>query len=515
MTVTIEDITPAAARNSRWFPESIGILDLGEDGQIALHRFGLEPAYAGPIANVGDLVLLAAQNELGQIWVTPRCALEALQLPAELDLTTGIAAHPFGAFDLTDATIDPGAGVLARWYVARWTDQSGRISIALPHLDQDAPWSEATDAASLMKAIRLYRENVGTEWYWSIGSTASGLASRTYPGLRKAWNGRDAADQCHAVQSGALEIAQPGRYRSPVVTQWVRAMDPNDWGTATYCYDTNAAYLGPIGGAVLGFGEPEHWPTRDHVLAELISSATIKALAGGKLPGYYRLSEAPKLDPEMLLPGFKFHDPKAMWVTHEILKFLYQQGISVRICEAHVWRETVRPFEELSKVLSQARSNLMKLQGDVTPDLDLPIRLALAAVKCCYSTFYSWLGRRERVSDRGLWMPHWSHWISDLALMNGWRRPLTIYRASGRWPIAMRNDELLYASGARTHHDAAPDGMRLTSAVGAFKPKGWADTNALFDLEGLKKLREPEQPTWTASKFWRTWERASQEGERQ
>ena len=514
--IAIEHIPPAAARDPKWFPEAIGILDY-EDGEMSLRRFGMEPAKPGSISNVGDLVLLAAENELGQIWVTPRCAIDALQLPAALDLTTGIASHPFGAFDLLDAAIDPGAGVLARWYVARWTDGTGRICVALPHLDNDAPWREAKDAAALMKAIRLFREHVGTEWYWSIGSTASGLASRSYPGLRRAWNGREPADQCHAVHSGKLEIAQPGRYRSPVVTQWIRPFDANDWGTVTYGYDCNAAYLGAIGSAVLPYGEPVHWPDRAAVLEELISSERIRRLANGTLPGYFRLSEAPKLDPEMLLPGFRFTNPEAMWVTGPILEFLFKQGISASIEEAWVWPETVRPFEEFAAKLSKARGALLALEAKVTPDLDGPVSIALAAVKCVYSTFYSWLARRERMSDKGLWMPHWFHPISDLALMNQWRRIIKIAKVSKRWPIAARNDELLYASGAGTHRDAAPDGMLLpeSRSVGTFKPDGWADTNALFDLEALKQLRDPQRPVWTAAKFWRTWERTSEEGERQ
>lgn len=516
MTVAIEHITPTAATDTKWFPEAIGILDF-QDGQMSLQRFGTKPAEPGSPCNVGDLVLLAAENDLNQIWVTPRCAVEALGLPEEMDLLSGRVPHPFGTFGLTDATIEPGEGVLARWYVARWRDGSGRISIALPHLDVDAPWSRATSAADLMKAVRLFRETVGTEWHWSIGSTASGLASRSFPGLRREWNGKPAADKCHAVSSGALAIAQPGAYRSPVVTQWVRALHPSEWGTATYCYDTNAAYLGAIGAAVLGVGEPVHWGDRDRVLAELLSSATIKRLASGSLPGYFRLERPIRLEPGMLLPGFRFPNPDAMWVTHPILEFLFKQGISASIAEAWVWPETVRPFEKFAQALSQARGRLVGLSATCTPDLDLPVDIALDAVKACYSVFYTWMGRRERLSDRGFWMPHWSHWISDLALMNGWRRPLKIAKMSQRWPIAMKNDELLYTSGEPTHREAAPGGMLLpeSRSPGTFKPKGWAYTNELFDLEGLKRLKETEQPTWTGAKFWRTWEKVNKEGERQ
>lgn len=511
---TLTQSAPAIAPG-RWYAETIGVLDMANDS-LLLHRFAMEPVALTAIPeNVGDLALLAAEYELGQIWITPRCAREVLQLPDKLDmLSDGPAPHDFGAFDLTDATVEPAPGVMARWYVVRWTDGSGRISIVLPHLDQDAPWKNAQSANDLIRALRLFRDAVQSEWHWSVGSTASGLASKSYPNLRREWSGKAPAVQCRAVSEGTLKLAQPaetGAYRSPLSTMHSRPWDgEEEWHEFVYSYDCNAAYLGSLGAAIVGRGEPVHWAEREDVITRLCTDAIMKRLTAGTLPGYFRLAEPIRWPVGLVgrLPLFRFGDPDSLWITHPILEFVCKQGISFpSIVEAYVWHDTVRPFEEWQSVVSKARGNLISLINatEVEPGLwdATPEGIALDAVKSLYAVFYTWLGRRERASDRGLWRPDWSHTISDLAVINHWRRVLKIHKLSGRWPVAMRNDELLYTSDEPTHAEAAPAGLLMPAhrPLGTFKPNGWASAVTIREYRG------------ETGKFWAAWERKMMKGE--
>lgn len=508
------DVTP-------WRKEdSIGAIEFNADlNEFTLIRLGCSAIVISDtdVSAVENVVVLAHEYELQQVWIMPSAA-RALDLPEREDISSPPSPHPWGLFEMTDARIEPTHGGLTRWYKVEWTTEPrGRVSVVLPHLDNDTKWKDARDAVELLHALDEYKRATGSYFFWSVGSTASGLASKNNRSLRYGTRVNETPyARCDAIYSKTVPLIDRDsveRYSSPVMTTHVRSLTDEERKARTlFGWDVNAQYLGAIRNAWCGRGEPVH--IKGHILA--LADHTVekgdtfaRRLINGKIPGYYRLANYPHRTPEMQgLPALRFRKGQdQMWVTSSLLEFLLKQkAVTVsEICEAWAWPLAFQPFEGFGEALTAARSHFINardrrgLAGCET--------IAFGVLKDTYSQFYGWLGRRDVKSESGLWRPDWSHIIADLAKVNLWRKIVQIANYTedgqviGSWPVATQADQIWYVSDADTHKRAQPLGMLATSAVGTFKPYGWA---ALTPFKAADEARH----------FFAAWREFKIEGER-
>lgn len=222
-----------------------------------------------------------------------------------------------------------------------------------------------------------------------------------------------------------------------------------------HAYDRSGSYLAGVSGLELGVGAPTHHPD---------GTAFVP-----RMPGYWRV-EIPEtgdwrmphpLDPRGL------HAGKVRWVTTPAMEFAGEQGYEPEVVEAYTWSERARILDPWYERIRDARTRL-----DVD---DVDSQVARDQLKQIYAPTIGMLGSSTHMSGRVGYAPERRHMIIAKARTNILRRITTIGNETGRYPVAVIADTVLYTSPDPDPLTAWPGGQRwLGRELGRYKVEGSA-----------------------------------------
>ena len=452
-------------------PDRLAVLDASGDtvcvwverphtvGAPTVERVRLAPEDAPTpgACNAGALLALAARLQVSQLWVHPSWArLAGLPMreamPKWRDERRAGVALPFISDALADGWDIQPAG-LAPWMVGLRRGVWGRYALVYPEWDYTAPWRNAPDGETLLRALVRYRSALGGHAY-RYTPAVTGVAL-----LKRLHSGRTALDLAASMTPGDF----PPPAREPG-TEWdmsyERPLTPDEVRRShiSAC-DKNAQYLGAVSSLWVGMGKAEHLTASGEASGEgngetSSELARLVALAATKdrLPGYWLASIA--YDPPAGLPSPFTPDgvpaaPDAAprWLTTPTLELALKVGARVDVREAWVWRERHRPLEPFYQVMRDAREALMgEASGEALQHQaqHQASALALAVVKATYRATLggrfdaTWL--RASTEPEDLYRPDWRHAVIAQARANFYRAALAVYKASGLAPIRAVTD---------------------------------------------------------------------------
>lgn len=431
----------------------------------------LEMPGQGP-AHIGDLMRLAQWLRLGttttkfrtasgQVWVGEDLArqlgvdVDAIVAAAEPDRDK-VAREVTRSSRAVIAALGAGYSIggrdgdaLGRWTrVWKGSEKSVWI-VLLPAMTRDdanvALMRGDPDHATLARRIGLLADALGHPYQLSGSTTGLDLMTA----LR--WKDREkffpVHEPCPPAQLSNVE-ADLSWCREPTSDersshQWIHA------------YDRSGSYLAGVSGLELGVGQPTHHPDGVRFVP--------------RLPGYWRV-EIPEtgdwrmphpLDPRGTNAG------RVRWVTTPALEFAVEHGYEPKILEAYTWAEHARVLDPWYERIRDGRARL-----DVD---DVDCQVARDQLKQIYAPTIGMLGSQVHMGGRVGYAPDRRHMIIAKARTNILRRVAKIGEETGRYPVAIIADTVLYTSAEADPVAAWPGGERwMGRELGRYKVEGSA-----------------------------------------
>lgn len=464
---TVTGAAPSAAKETQ-FRAAAAIVDV--DGIWLSNGEFVDMPGEGP-QHAGDLVRLAQWLSLGtavtryldagaQIWLGDDLArrlgvdVDAIAKASEQDKdkvarqTSATSMAVTGALEAGYSFGGKGEAALGRW-TRIWKGSGKSVWIVLlAAITRDAAnvalMRGEPNHATLARRIGLLAEALGHPYQLSGSTTGLDLMmtlrhrdrDRFFPIL----------EPCAPAQVSNIE-ADISWCRQPtgeeLTHEWVHA------------YDRSGSYLAGVSGLELGVGAPVHHPD---------GTAFVP-----RMPGYWRI-EIPDtgdwrmphpLDPRGL------HAGRARWVTTPALEFAVEQGYEPRILEAYTWAERARILDPWYERIRDARTRL-----DVD---DVDSQIARDQLKQIYAPTIGMLGSSIHMAGRTGYAPERRHMIIAKARTNILRRIATIGKETGRFPVAVIADTVLYTSPDPDPVSSWPGGERwMGRELGRYKVEGSA-----------------------------------------
>ena len=414
-----------------------------------------------PLESVGDLAAAALElAEPGQrvILALHESAHERLRLPAK---PTDPA--PFMA---ATAAADVRQVGNSGWRIVR--TPAGEVHVMAPAWSGD--FRGAADPAELRDALAAFAAAVGWDWLYSGASTVHHLAKRTareplpvpfpHPELRPEWQGMAASVPAYAWRRelSAAELARG----------WVRL------------FDRSGSYLAAWEGCPLPVGE---W-------RELPGPFAVKPGAEvRRQSGYWlmRRAELEAITPATMPDPFaRWGEPEPLvWLTTPLLQLAVElagaAGAELTCERAWVSAGRRRALEAVGRKLAGARE---RLTADAAAG-SASARLALEALKEAYAGAVAWLEYGPKPPDP-LARPDWRRTLLDRYAANVYRN------LAAATPSPFGLSDVDCAAFALEAPDAAPQGLRLGTALGAWKSKGrsvpMAEGLAALESGGMHEL---------------------------
>lgn len=414
-----------------------------------------------PLESVADLAAAALElAEPGQrvILALHESAHERLSLSAKpTDPAPFMAGSP---------TADVRQVGNSGWRIVR--TPAGEVHVMAPAWSGD--FRGATDPAELRDALAAFGAAVGYDWLYSGASTIHHLAKRTardplpvpspHPELIPEWQGMAASVPAYAWQR---ELSAAERERGYLAL-----------------FDRSGSYLAAWEGCPLPVGE---W-------RELPGPFPVKAGSESRRPlGYWLLRRAeletitPVGRPD---PFARWGDPEPLlWLTTPLLQLASElagaAGAELTCERAWVSDGRRRALEAVGRKLAGARE---RLTSDAAAG-SAPARLALEALKEAYAGAVAWLEFGPKPPDP-LARPDWRRTLLDRYAANVYRN------LAAATPSPLGLSDVDCAAFALESPDAEPQGLRMGTALGAWKPKGrpvpMADGLAALENGGMHEL---------------------------
>lgn len=395
-----------------------------------------------PLTHVGHIAALTERLRLGtqvtkwraepgQIWVT-RDMLAALgvhigELPTDPIRRSNAIRDLTRSSPLVSAAVDEGWNIggggdgLTAW-TRVWRGQARAPWVALipamspsPHdlpvlVDDPAP-------ATLAKRLALFAGALGAPWALSPSTTGFDLM-KALPARLK--------DRKRLF--GPRELVPPAKIADlELDLNWSRIPSADEVRLAfAHAYDRGGSYPAVLGGLDLGVGEPIHHPEG--------------CPFDRKIPGYFKAEIPDRADwrmPHPLWPTWPL-PAGPRWMAAPRMQMAYQLGYEVPILEAYVWPEHSRALGPWGERLRDARTAL-----DVA---DADAQLSREQIKVVYTRTIGMMGSTTHQEGREGYAPDWRHHIVAKANANVLRRIVKIGEETGRWPIAVETDTVIYAS---------------------------------------------------------------------
>lgn len=399
----------------------------------------------------------------GQLYITTEATLELLgldELPRDRyqraqmikDHTTGHAVVA-GALEAGWSMSKDGhhlEGTTRMWR----TDDDRRAMITLiPMLSDDAypviadytPKGKPTPAPAPTVATRFQKFADALQYPYTVSASSTGLdlLSET----------RRDREITLAVHMPVPPATIPGLVLDHNWSRTLTADEENH--TWVHAYDRSASYLAAADTSY-GVGDATH----------LTDNPTFDP----KLPGYWKIQvpEAQEwLHPSIFNPAGRALED-TFWYTTETLAFAASElDHEVRPLEAYIWTNHTRLLSAWTKRVIQARTALD------TPNPD--DQAARDVLKNLYVRTFGMIGSHEHQAGRRGYAPERYDTLKGRAGANILRRILSIGQTTGRWPVAVFTDTLLYTSTEADPIAAWPgDPKHLSRSAGMYKPEGSA-----------------------------------------
>jgi hypothetical protein len=455
---------------------------LGGVPAAVLHTDGLWLAdgrcvEVGSVVHVGQVAALAWEYQLGyrlsaswaepgQIWLTPAiCEAVGIDLAAisrrdpstslraqtaELDFVTVATGESWAFGGGGDGPAGAGLGTWTR--VFHSADAKRGVLVALmPGMGRrDMPMLADDPApAQIARRLALLADALRFPWKIGAGTTAIDLLMQTRPRTYSPAQWRD-------------EIWAPSTAPEPDFLadvegdfDWSRPPTEAEAGMRyVHSYDRGGSYVSAAGGE-LPIGEPVHHPEGTAFDASV--------------PGYWRIEIPDAADwrlPHLLNPrGRRFDEPK--WVCTPRLERAIALGYEPRILEAYVWPRHARVLRGWYERLRDAATQL---------DTDDPdAQAARNQAKIVRVNGLGLMGSREYLLGRNGFSPERRWHVISAASANIVYQLDRIGQHTGRWPLAVTTDTVLYASDDPDPVSAWPGEPRLFGrGFGRYKPEGSA-----------------------------------------
>ncbi len=208
-----------------------------------------------------------------------------------------------------------------------------------------------------------------------------------------------------------------------------------------HAYDRGGSYLAGVTGLSFGIGDPEHHPDGREF--------------DKKLPGYWRIAMPERsewlipnpLDPQNRERAHE-HTGKQIWVSTPTLEVAIDHGYELDPIEAYVWTKHHRLLDGWYERIRDARTELDTADADD--------QLARDLLKEVYVRSLGLMASHEFRQGQNGYAPERYHAIQARSRANILRRVRKIGEDTGRWPVAILKDTVLYTSNESDPEAAWP-----------------------------------------------------------
>lgn len=460
---------------------------------------------AEPIAHVGQVALLAWEHnvgyrlnerfvESGQIWVT-----EDVCRDVGIDVESISRRDPNKSLrELTGDLAFVSLAVAEGWslggaqnekpQLGTWTrvfrsdsDLKGPMVVLIPGMTSkqggEYPILEGADPAGIARRLQMFADGLGYPLKISAGGTAVDLMLELRPRTR-------------SPQEWLEVVYAPSKFNQPfgisdVESDFDWSRKPTDDEAAmtyVHAYDRGGSYPSVAISLELPIGDPVHHPAGVEF--------------DPKLPGYWQIDVPDAQDwllPYVLNPrGHKFNGPK--WVCTPRLERAIALGYRPAILEAYVWPQhgrILRTWAERFRDLS------------VSLDTGAPDDTAVRdQAKIARSAGLGLLGSLQHLEGKRGFSPERRFHVVSKASANIIHKLHQIGVASGRWPLAVWRDTVLYASDDPNPASAWPgEAKSLGRGFGQYKHEG--SSRLAEQLEFLTGFGYKGKGSLFSSRHWR------------
>lgn len=228
--------------------------------------------------------------------------------------------------------------------------------------------------------------------------------------------------------------------------------------TYIHAYDRGGSYLAACSGLELGYDTPTYHPDG--------------AAFDKRIPGYWRIvmpTRGEYLWPNPIDPRNRTDEfaGQLTWVTTQTLDIAEEMGYEPEVREAYLWTNHTRLYDKWYERMRDARSSLD------TDDVD--DQQARDLLKEVYVRALGLTASFDHHKGRPGFAPERYHLIQARAKANILRRINQIGQDTGRWPVAVWRDTILYTSDEADPTKAWPGKPEhLGRGLGQFKCEGSA-----------------------------------------
>lgn len=433
---------------------------------------------AEPIVHVGQVAELAYTHHIGyqltpkfaepgQIWITEDACtafgidVEAIsrrdrakslrQLTEGIDFVT-LAVNE--GWNLGGAGEDPSAQRLGTWTRVYREDKRGVMIALIPGMgagpDEMPVLADDPAPAQIARRLQLLADALRFPWKINAGVTAVDLMLQT---RTKTWSPQEWKEVVFAPSTTSPPFGI-GDVESDF--DWSRTPTTEE-GQCRYvhAYDRGGSYVAGIAGLELPIGDPVHHADG--------------AAFDAKTPGYW-LAEIPETAdwrmPYVLNPrAIQFTGPK--WMATPTVERALALGYQPEILEAWTWPQHGRVLLGWYERFRDASSSLD------TDDLDA--QAARNQAKVIRTHGIGIIGSDEHLKGKTAYSPERRLHVLAKAKANIVYRLQQIGETTGRWPLAVATDTVLYASNDPDPVTAWPGGPEsFGRGFGQYKPEGSA-----------------------------------------
>ncbi|MEE3755225.1 hypothetical protein [Mycobacterium intracellulare] len=305
--------------------------------------------------------------------------------------------------------------------------------------------------ATVARRLKIFADAHGFPWKVSAGTTAIDLMMQSFPKNKKPqeWREEFFSPSTTPIPAGILDVN--------VDFNWSRLPTAEEL-EMRYChaYDRGGSYPAVLPGLYLGIGDPVH----------LTEDVTFDP----KLPGYWLIKVPNAGDtrmPYILNPGRtrEFEYPK--WVCSPAVEQAINQGYEIEVLEAIVWPERRKVLEKFYDRIHHAADLLDTAEPDH--------QAARNQSKVMRNGGMGMLASVTYMKGRYGFKPEWWFSIVSKANFNIMHNIVLIGKTTGRWPLAVLKDTVIYASDDPDPQSAWPGASdKYGRRFGQYKHEGSA-----------------------------------------
>ena len=391
----------------------------------------------GPIEHVGDLVDLAAwlnlgsqvtphSREAGQVWLGRALArrmgidvqvIEGAGATRQREVTRQVTSTSAAVQDAVAAGYGFGGGgspAMGAW-TRVFTEGARAWVVLIPALfSATHPLLDgAHDNATLARRLGLYATSLGHPFQITAGVTGMDLLGALHQRDRERL-------------MGVHTPVAPAMANTEIDFDWCRPPDEVEAAHGfVHAYDRSGSYLAAAASLDVGVGAPTHHPDGAQFTSQ---------------PGYWSLviPDNPNPSAPHLLDPTGRHVGTTRWVATPALALAAEQGWELpAITEAYTWPGKSRVFDSWCARLGKARTAL-----DVA---DADAQAARDQIKLTYAATIGLMGSHAAAERTG-YAPERRHAVIAKARANIMRRITQIGADSGRWPVAVFTDAIIFTS---------------------------------------------------------------------